>query len=366
MAEFTIGLDLAKSVFQVHVADVAGKVVTARQLRRNQVVDFFRKQAPSLIGMEACATAHYWARQLITLGHEVRLLPAQAVKAYVKPGKKNDAADAAAICEAVSRPHIHAVPVKTTEQQAVLVLHRSRALLVDQRTALANALRAHMAEFGIIAAKGMTKMTGLVALLNTEGSGIPAVARPALKLLASQIDECNSRIDAIELGIAAWHKGNETSCNLATIPGVGALTASAIAATMPDASGFASGRQFAAWLGLVPRQGAAPVLCRRYKGAAGIEGGGALSLHPLRQALCLPLGDRTDGRTHERPFHVRRPGQARPDPDVRGLPGGGPVRDGRRRPSPGRGGAPGDPHHRRLSARARWQERVIPPRGGWA
>jgi transposase len=254
MAQFTIGLDLAKSVFQAHVTDIAGKVVVARQLRRNQVIDFFRKQAPSLIGMEACATAHYWARQLIALGHEVRLLPAQAVKAYVKPGKKNDAADAAAICEAVNRPHIHAVPVKTVEQQAVLVLHRSRALLVDQRTALANALRAHMAEFGIIAAKGMTKMTGLAALLDTEDSGIPAMARPALKLLASQIDECNSRIDTIELDIAAWHKSNETSSNLATIPGIGVLTASAIAATMPDASGFVSGRQFAAWIGLVPRQ----------------------------------------------------------------------------------------------------------------
>lgn len=252
--KLTIGLDLAKSVFQVHVVDAAGKLVTARQLRRNQVEDFFRKLPPSMIGMEACATAHHWARLLILQGHDVRLLPPTAVKPYVKPGKKNDAADAAAICEAVTRPHIHVVPVKTVDQQAVLVLHRSRSLLVEQRTALSNALRAHLAEFGIVAGKGMVKIGELVALLDAGDSRIPVVARSALMLLTGQIAECTARIDAIEQDIVAWHKTNETSRNLATIPGVGVLTASAIAATVPEATNFKSGRDFAAWLGLVPRQ----------------------------------------------------------------------------------------------------------------
>ncbi len=236
------------------MVDDAGKLVTARQLRRNQVEDFFRKLPPSMIGMEACATAHHWARLLILQGHDVRLLPPTAVKPYVKPGKKNDAADAAAICEAVTRPHIHVVPVKTVDQQAVLILHRSRSLLVEQRTALCNALRAHLAEFGIVAGKGIVRVAELVALLDAGDSRIPVVARSALTLLSGQIDECAARIDAIEEDIVAWHKTNETSRNLATIPGVGVLTASAIAATVPEATNFKSGRDFAAWLGLVPRQ----------------------------------------------------------------------------------------------------------------
>jgi transposase len=252
--KLTIGLDLAKNVFQVHVVDATGNVLTARQLRRNQVEDFFRKLPPSVIGMEACGTAHHWARLLILMGHDVRLLPPTAVKPYVKPGKKNDAADAAAICEAVTRPHIHAVPVKTVDQQAVLVLHRSRSLLVEQRTALSNALRSHLAEFGIIAAKGIVNVAKLVALLDAGDSRIPAIACPALALLTGQIAECTARIDTIEQDIVAWHKTDENSSNLATIPGIGVLTASAIAATVPDATNFKSGRDFAAWLGLVPRQ----------------------------------------------------------------------------------------------------------------
>lgn len=255
MGKLIIGLDLAKTVFQVHVVDIAtGTLVTARQLRRSQVEDFFRRQPPSLVGMEACGTAHYWARRLVTLGHEVRLLPPRAVKVYVKPGKKNDAADAAAICEAVTRPHIHAVPMKTADQQAVLVLHRTRRLLVEQRTALSNALRAHMAEFGIAVAKGMSKIDSLVGMLEAEGGAIPALAVPALKILANQINDCTARINAIERDIIAWHKVNETSSNLATIPGIGPIIASAITATVQDASNFKSGRDFAAWLGLVPRQ----------------------------------------------------------------------------------------------------------------
>lgn len=255
MGQFSIGLDIAKNVFQVHVAEMAtGKVTTARQLRRSQVEAFFRKQPPSLIGMEACATAHHWARLLISLGHEVNLLPPRAVKPYAKPGKKNDAADAAAICEAVTRPHIHRVPVKTVDQQAALMLHRSRELLVQQHTALANALRAHLAEFGIAAARGKAGIDALVALIDAENAPIPALARPALKMLTDQMSECATRADALEKEIIAWHKGNEVSSNLATIPGVGPITASAIVATMPDVSGFECGRQFAAWLGLVPRQ----------------------------------------------------------------------------------------------------------------
>ncbi len=254
MGKFTIGLDLAKSVFQVHVVDAAGKVITNQPLRRSQVENFFRKQPSALVGIEACCTAHHWARVLIALGHEVKLLPPRAVKAYVKPGKKNDAADAAAICEAVTRPYIHAVPVKTEEQQAVLVLHRTRRLLVEQRTALANAFRAHLAEFGLIAAKGICRIAALVVLLEAEDSTVPAIARPALRALARQIDDCTARIEAIGKDILAWHKTNETSSNLATIPGVGPIAASSIAAAVPDASIFKSGRDFAAWLGLVPKQ----------------------------------------------------------------------------------------------------------------
>jgi transposase len=249
----TIGLDLAKHVFQVHGVDVSGAVVLQRRLRRGQVEAFFAGLEPTLIGMEACATSHYWARQLQALGHEVRLMPAQYVKAYVKR-QKNDATDAAAICEAVTRPTMRFVPVKSEEQQAALMLHRARDLLVRQRTMLINALRGHLAEFGIIAARGTNKLGGLVAMIEGDDGVIPDGGRRALRALAAQIEAIEGQIAALAADLLAWHEAHETSRRLATIPGIGPLTASALSAAVPDARVFSSGRQFAAWLGLVPRQ----------------------------------------------------------------------------------------------------------------
>ena len=251
----TIGLDLAKNVFQVHGVDAAGAVVERRRLRRAEVLKFFGGLPPCLVGMEACGSAHFWARQVEALGHEVRLLPPAHVKPYVKRGKKNDAADAAAICEAVTRPHMQIVPIKTEESQAVLVLHRTRDLLVRQRTMLICALRSHLAEFGIIAGQGKGNFTKLAAALEAgENEALPALARSTLQLLAKQIDDGNEKIEAIEKEIVAQHRRNEASRRLATIPGIGPIIASAIMASVSDPTIFKSGRQFAAWLGLVPGQ----------------------------------------------------------------------------------------------------------------
>jgi transposase len=250
----TIGLDLAKSVFQVHGIDDAGCIVLRKRLRRGQVVTFFAGLAPCLVGLEACATAHYWARELRTVGHDVRLMPPQYVKAYVKRNK-NDAADAEAICEAVRRPSMRFVPVKTVEQQSALLMHRGRELLVRQRTMLANALRGHLAEFGLIAAQGLHNVAGLIAIVRDDkDERVPDIARQVLRILADQIDALSRRIVAIEAQILAWHKNNPTSQRLATIPGIGPIIATAVAATVADAGEFRSGREFAAWLGLVPRQ----------------------------------------------------------------------------------------------------------------
>ena len=248
----TIGLDLAKHVFQVHGVDAAGNIVLRRRLRRGQMITFFAGLAPCLVGMEACATAHFWARELTALGHDVRLMPAQYVKAYVKRGK-NDAADAAAICEAVSRPSMRFVPVKSEAQQAALMLHRARDLLVRQRTQLINAVRGHLAEFGIVEARGAWNLPRVLAHLETEGE-VPEVARQILRPLAAQLDEAEQRIEDLDARIAAWHKASPASQRLATIPGIGPLVATAITATIADPSTFRSGREFAAWLGLVPRQ----------------------------------------------------------------------------------------------------------------
>ena len=188
----------------------------------------------------------------MALGHQVRLIPATRVKAYVQRGKKNDATDAAAIAEAVTRPHMAFVPVKSEGQQAVLMLHRTRDLLVRQRTMLINALRAHLAEFGIIAGQGRRKAMDLIAIL--DDMAIPDLAKAALRELAGQIESGDRRIAAMEKEILSWHKADEPSCNLATIPGIGPITASILSATVPDPSLFKNGRQFAAWLGLVPRQ----------------------------------------------------------------------------------------------------------------
>ena len=250
----TIGLDIAKHVFQVHGVDKSGQAVLRRKLQRADVLGFFEALAPCLVGIEACGTAHHWARQIRALGHEVRLMPASYVKPYVKRGK-TDAADAEAICEAVTRPTMRFVPIKTAEQQAVLMLHRTRELLVRQRTMLVNALRGHMAELGVIAPQGIGRVADLVAVLMAENQGnVPVLARKALGEFAAEVQALGQRVEEIEATILAWHKDNETSRRLATIPGIGPITASAIVATVTDPSQFHSARQFAAWIGLVPKQ----------------------------------------------------------------------------------------------------------------
>ena len=250
----TVGLDLAKNVFQVHGIDETGAGMLRKRLRRGQVLTFFARLPRCLIGMEACATAHHWARELRSLGHEVRLMPPQYVKAYVKRNK-NDAADAEAICEAVRRPSMRFVAIKTSDQQAALLMHRGRELLVRQRTMLANALRGHLAEFGLIAAQGLHKVAGLIAVVRDDKDDrVPGMARQVLGLIAEQIDELERRIVAIEAQIMAWHQTNPISQRLATIPGIGPIIATAVAATVAEPSMFRSGREFAAWLGLVPRQ----------------------------------------------------------------------------------------------------------------
>ena len=250
----TIGLDIAKSVFQVHGIDGSGTMVIRRQLRRRQVLRFFENQAPCLVGMEACATGHYWAREIAALGHEVRLMPAAYVKPYVKRNK-NDAADAEAICEAVSRPTMRFVAVKSAEQQSVLMLHRSRELLVRQRTMLVNAIRAHLAEFGIVARVGLPQVKELLAVIADPDDGrLPPAARTCLESLARQFMSLHEEICAAEKRLHAWHRSNEVSQRLETIPGIGPITASALAASITDPSVFKNGRELAAWIGLVPRQ----------------------------------------------------------------------------------------------------------------
>lgn len=250
----TIGLDLAKNVFQVHGIDESGAVMVCKRLRRGQVLAFFTGLPPCLIGLEACATAHHWARELMALGHEVRLMPPRYVKAYVKR-HRNDAADAEAICEAVKRPSMRFVPVKTAEQQAALMMHHARDLLIRQRTMLVKALRGYLAEFGIVEAQGLHKVAWLIAILRDKtDTRVPDLARPALKAIAGQIDDIQKRITAIEAKVLAWHKSHPVSQRLATIPGIGPIAATAITATVPDPSVFRSGREFSAWLGLMPRQ----------------------------------------------------------------------------------------------------------------
>jgi len=250
----TIGVDIAKSVFQIHAVDDAGEPVIRRQLRRRQVLPFFKKQSPCLVGMEACATSHHWAREIAKLGHEVRLMPPRYVKPYVKRNK-NDAADAEAICEAVRRPTMRFVPVKTPEQQSVLMLHRTRQLFVRQRTSLINAIRAHMAEFGIVAGVGRNGVVVLLKRINEgEDDGLPAAARECLIALAAQLALVKRQIVEADRRVLAWHRSSEVSKRLEAIPGVGPLVASALVASIPDPSVFRSGRDLSAWIGLVPKQ----------------------------------------------------------------------------------------------------------------
>jgi transposase len=251
----TIGLDIAKSVFQVHGVDALGAVVVRRQLRRGELLKFFAGLPSCVVGMEACGSAHHWARQVGALGHEVRLLPPALVKPYGKRGKKNDAADAAALAEAVSRPQMSFVRVKSAEQLSVMMLHRTRDLMVRQRTMLICARRSHLAEFGRIAAQGKGGFGRLVASLDgPEGGMLPEMALAALRLIAAQIDDASKKMQALETAMLTRHRECETSRRLASIPGIAPITASALVAAVPDASIFKSGRQLAAWLGLVPRR----------------------------------------------------------------------------------------------------------------
>jgi transposase len=253
MHMIVVGLDISKHVFQVHAVDGSGAVIIQKRLRRSELLRFFGQLSPCLIGIEACGTSHHWARELAALGHEVKLMPPNYVKPYVR-GNKNDAADAEAICEAVTRPTMRFVPVKGVEQQAVLMMHRVRSVLVRQRTMMANALRGHMAEFGIIAPQGLKAVRELGGLLEDQQTCIPNAARATLRILICQMADLETSLREIEKRLVAWHRADETSRRLATIPGVGPITASAISATVGDAKQFKSGREFAAWLGLVPRQ----------------------------------------------------------------------------------------------------------------
>ena len=225
-----------------------------KQLRRTKLIAFFADLSPCLVGMEACASAHHWARDLQALGHEVRLIPPQYVRPFVKTNK-NDAADAEAICEAVARPTMRYAAVKSAEQQSVLMLLRGRELLVRQRTMAINALRGHCAEFGIVVAQGAPKVEELIAIIeDADDMRLPSLAREALGALVGQLRSAQGRIKALEARLTAWHRSSEASRRLAAIPEVGVITATALVATIGDASQFRSGRQLSAWLGLVPRQ----------------------------------------------------------------------------------------------------------------
>ena len=249
-----IGLDIAKSVFQVHGVDVDGAMVIRRRVSRAKILEFFAGLPPCLVGIEACPTAHHWSRKLQVFGHTVRLMPPNYVKAYLKRSK-NDANDAAAICEAVARPSMRFVPTKSEQQQSGLMLHRSRQLLVRQRTMLSNAFRGHLAELGIISAKGRNGTAQLLEVIaNQEDDRIPVVARFSLEILARQYAAIAAEIGSIEKRIHAWHRSCEESQRLEEIPGIGPIVATALVAEVGDWKAFSSGRNVAAWIGLVPGQ----------------------------------------------------------------------------------------------------------------
>ena len=249
-----IGLDIAKSVFQVHGIDDAGTVLIRKRISRAKVVEYFGDLPPCLVGIEACPSAHYWSRELQALGHTIRLMPPSYVKAYLKRSK-NDANDAAAICEAVTRPSMRFVPTKTKEQQTALMLHRTRQLLVRQRTMLSNALRGHLAELGIVSAKGRNG-TGELLRIIADGADnrLPAAVRGILDVLARQYSAIGAEIGSIDKSILALHRSCEASRRLAEIPGIGPIVATALVAEISDWKEFSSGRSLAAWIGLVPKQ----------------------------------------------------------------------------------------------------------------
>src|SRR5450432_2463742 len=250
----TIGLDIAKSVFQVHGIDAAGEVIVRRLIRRAQLLPFFARQPACVVGIEACASSHHWARELRALGHQVRLMPASYVKPYVKR-QKNDAADAEAICEAVTRANMRFVATKTPEQQSCLMLHRTRHLFIRQQTSVINVIRAHLAELGIVAPvgrKGVEELLDVVA--DPSDKRVPEVARACLAALGGQLRRLKEQILEFDRMIMAWHRSNETSRRLDAIPGVGPILATALVACVADPKTFRSGRNFSAWIGLVPKQ----------------------------------------------------------------------------------------------------------------
>ena len=249
----TIGLDIAKSVFQLHGVDAAGAVLLRKRLPRSRMLAFFEKLAPCLIGIEACGSAHYWGRELSRFGHEVRLIPPSYVKPYVKR-QKNDAADAEAICEAVTRPSMRFVPIKAPEQQSMMVAHRTRSILTRQRTQLSNAIRGHMAEFGLVAAVGRNGLEILINFINDADQRVPIEARTCLLMLVAQLRLVNQQILESDRCIIASARSTEVGRRLMSIPGIGPVLASALVATIADPKSFRSGRNLAAWIGLVPRQ----------------------------------------------------------------------------------------------------------------
>src|SRR5262245_14652441 len=250
----TIGLDIAKSVFQVHGVDTQGTVIIRRQLKRRYVLSFFQKLPPCLVGIEACATSHYWSRELQALGHTVRMMPPAYVKPYVKR-QKNDAADAEAICEAVGRPTMRFVETKTPEQQGCLALHRTRHLFIRQQTSVINAIRAHLAEFGIVAPVGRRGVDQLLAVVaDARDSRLPEVARACVAALGAHLQMLKAQILEFDRMIRVWHRSSETSRRLEECPGVGPVLATAVVATVADPKVFRSGRNFSAWIGIVPKQ----------------------------------------------------------------------------------------------------------------
>jgi transposase len=249
----TIGLDIAKSVFQVHGVDAQGNVVFRRQLKRRYVLPFFQKLPPCLVGIEACATSHYWSRELQALGHRVRLMPPAYVKPYVKR-HKNDATDAEAICEAVGRPNMRFVATKTPEQQGCLTLHRTRHLFIRQQTSVINAIRAHLAEFGIVAPIGRRGVDQLLSVVaDRSDKRLPEVTRSCVAALGAQLQMLKVQILEFDRMIRAWHRSSEASKRLDAIPGVGPALATALVASVADPKAFRSGRDFSAWIGLVPK-----------------------------------------------------------------------------------------------------------------
>ncbi|UYQ72259.1 IS110 family transposase [Pelagibacterium flavum] len=251
----TVGLDLAKRIFQVHAVAASGEIVMRKALRRSQVLPFFTKLPPCLIGMEACGTSHHWARELTKLGHEIRLMPPAYVKPYVKRGK-NDAVDAEAICETVTRPTMRFVSMKSAEQQAALSLHRTRNLLVKQRTQLVNMMRGLLAEFGIDIPESLERALGLARKITAKQvtPDVPEMATQVLDLLSRQVLDTHARLQAIDRSILVLQRTDDLARRLSTIPGIGPVGATALAASVTDPSQFRSGREFAAWLGLTPSQ----------------------------------------------------------------------------------------------------------------